>query len=509
MRRQSMMKNSTFALVQKFVEVFFAFLFRTVLIKILGNTYLGLSGLFTNIFSILSLAELGVSSSIVYLMYAPLEQKDEKKLKSLLNIYAKFYNILGIFILIFGLLIIPFLPYIIKEYDTLTINIIPIYILTLLNIVFSYFLAYRRSLLEADQKAYINSNNYSIYAILGAMLKIIALITTKNYILTLIVTLLMTIMSNISIYIKTNKIYPYLKNMKASKIDKKTKNELIKRVFASSIHQVGNIVLNSTDNIIISTLLGLIIVGKYSNYYLISSTIYSTFSLIFVSVTANIGNMKLTDTSEDALDMYNKMYLLNFYLYFVACTVYAGMINKLIVIWIGEEYLFTPLIAILISISLYIMGMRNTVVTFLNSSGLNYNTRYKSIFEVIINLVVSIGLCKLIGLAGVVIGTITSYLFVSAWYEPFVLFKNWFKTNLSKYYLKYGFCFILTIVSMLLLNYLSSLVISNNFIIFVLLGCGEFIIVNLIFIICFYKTKEFKYFLDFIKGYIKKFKRGA
>ena len=509
MKKGNMLKNSSTAVFQKLVEVIFSFLFRTVLIKILGNTYLGLSGLFTNIFSLLSLAELGIGSAVVYLMYEPLEKNDEKKLQSLLKIYSRFYNILGIFILIVGLILIPFLPYLIKEYNSLTINIVPIYILTLFNVVASYFLAYRRSLLEADQKAFINSANYSFYTTLGTILKILALIVSKNYIITLVITLIMTILSNISIYVKTNKMYSFLPIGKAESLDKRTKGELIKRVFASSIHQVGNIVLNGTDNIIISTLLGLIVVGKYSNYVLITSIIYSTFSLMFISITANVGNMKLTSTKEEALSAFNKLFLINNYLYFIACTVFGGMINKMITLWIGKEYIFSYWVVILITISLYVQGMRNVIVTFINSSGLNYNTRYKSIFEIVLNLVISIVLCKYIGISGVILGTILSYTLVSVWYEPYVLFKNWFKTGLRNYYLKYMFCFVLMLIQMLILNYIGNLIVCKNILIFILLGIGEFVLSNLIFVIVFGKSEEFKYFLTILKQYLNKFLRRS
>lgn len=507
MKKGNMMKNSSTAVFQKLVEVIFSFLFRTVLIKILGNTYLGLSGLFTNIFSLLSLAELGIGSAVVYLMYEPLEKKDEKKLQSLLKVYSRFYNILGIFILTLGLILIPFLPYLIKEYNTLTINIVPIYILTLLNVVASYFLAYRRSLLDADQKAYINSANYSIYTTIGTILKIIALIVAKNYILTLVITLLMTILSNVSIYLKTNKLYNFLPVGKADSLDKKTKKELIKRVFASSIHQVGNIVLNGTDNIIISTLLGLIIVGKYSNYVLITNIIYSTFSLVFVSITANVGNMKLTSTEEESLIVFNKLFLINNYFYFIACTVFSGMINKMIILWIGEEYLFASGVVMLITISLYVQGMRHVIVTFVNSSGLNYNTRYKSIFEIILNLVISIVLGKYIGISGVILGTIISYVFVSVWYEPFVLFKNWFKNGLKRYYLKYIFCFLLMIVQMFIFNYIGTFISCSNILTFIIVGIAEFILSNIVFVLIFGRTEEFKYFLSLLKQYLNKFLR--
>lgn len=504
MRTNNAIKNSSFAIIQKLFEVFLSFAFRTVLIKTLGNTYLGLSGLFTNVFSILSLAELGVSSSIVYLMYEPLKNNDTKKLQALLRLYSNFFNFLGFFVLIVGLLLIPFLPYIINEYDLLTINIIPIYILTLLNVVCTYFLAYRRSLLEADQKAYINSANYSFYAIIGTIVKIFILIIAKNYILTLVVTLMMTIMSNVAIYVKTNKMYSYLPIRSKEKLNANTKKELLKRIFASSIHQIGNIVLTSTDNIIISTFLGLAIVGKYSNYTLITNIIYSMFSLVFCSITANVGNMKVSTTSSASLSVFNKLYFLNFYMYFVACTVFGSMINNMIILWIGSDYIFDFEIVLLITISLYVQGMRHVTVTFLNSSGLNYNTRYKSIFEIIINLIVSIVLCQRIGLAGVIIGTIFSLLVVSSWYEPYVLFKNWFKSNFVAYYIKYVLCFVFMLLQTLFLYYLVTKFSCSNIVLFIIFGIASFILSNLVFVIAFFKTSEFKYYISLIKEMISK-----
>lgn len=504
MKKGLMVKNSASALLQKLIEVILAFVFRTILIKTLGNVYLGLSGLFSNIFSILSLAELGVSASVVFLMYEPLQKKDTEKLKSLLKLYSKYYNFLGTFILIVGLLIIPLLPKIIKEYDTLQINIIPLYIITLLYVVASYYLAYRRSLLEADQKAYINSLNYSLFFIIATIFKILALVIFKSYILTLIITLISNILANLDIYFKTNKIYSFLKEKNVKKLDKSLKKELVKRMYGSSLLQFGNIILTSTDNIIISTMLGVLIVGKYSNYILITNIIYNTFALIFTSITANIGNMKLNVSNEDALKNYNRIYLINFFMYFITCTVFGSMVNNLIYLWIGKQYEFSTIIVFAITMCLYIQGMRHTVVTFLNSSGLNYNTRYKSVVEVVVNIITSIILCKYFGIIGVILGTIISLLLVSSWFEPYILFKYWFKKGFPKYYMKYIACLLLTCLQIFILNKINSYFNCTNILIFIAVGILDIILSMLVFIAIFRKNEDFKYYTNIIKKIVKK-----
>jgi len=504
MRTKSAIANSSMALVQKFLEIVLGFVFRTVLIYTLGNTYLGISGLFTNIFSLLSLMELGVGASIVYLIYKPLNDKDYETLKSFLNVYSKFYTIVGLLIGIIGIILIPFLPSIIKDYNSININLIPIYLLTLGNVVFSYFLAHRRSLLDADQKAYINSFNFSLFNIIGTIFRVVILLTIKNYNLTLLITLIITIISNLVVYYQTNKIYPFLKEGKCKKLPKEKVKELISRMGASTMHQLGNIVVTSTDNIIISAVIGVIVVGKYSNYTMMTNLIYTTFSLIFVSITANIGNMKLVETENKSKEVFNKLQFLNFALYFIACTSFYALVNNLIILWIGKEYLLSKLTVFVITISLYIMGMRHNVVSFLNSSGLNYNTRYKAIVEAVLNLVISLILAKYIGIVGIILGTIISFVVVSVWFEPFILFKHWFKEGLIKYYFEYIGYFILTVLSMLGFDYIINSFNCSKFLYLIFEGILGVSFSLILLILIFGRTENFKYYLEMIKNMCNK-----
>lgn len=499
MRTKSAIRNSIFSIIQKIVEALLAFIYRTIFIQILGITYLGVNGLFTDIFSVMSLMELGVSSSIVFLLYKPLAQNNIEEVKTYMRFYANMYKIIAIAITVIGIALIPFLPYIVK---TDIPDIVPIYILTLLGTVATYVFAYKRSIIEADQKAYYNSINYSIFNIINTIARIIVLLITKNFLLCLGVTVVTSLLANVEISIRANKLYPYLKDKNVKKLTKEQRNEIIKRMKAIMMHKIGNIVINSTDNIIISTFISITTVGLFSNYSLIINLIYTTVSLIFVSITSSVGNLKVDTTSEYSEIVYNRILLLNFFMYFIICTTLWCVFNQFISVWIGDEYILSPLIVGLVITKLYVTGMRNTPVTFINSSGLNYNSRFKPIAEALINLIISIIGVKILGLAGVIIGTILSYILCSVWIEPVILYKYWFKKRATQYFIKYCYFALITIIFAVAVNCICSKIVINGWAGIIVKSMVAVVMSLVIFILLFFKTEEFKYYVSMVKQII-------
>lgn len=505
MRTKSATVNSLTAIIQKMIETILSFIYRSIFIKFLGMTYLGVNGLFTNIFSIMSLAELGIGSSIIFLLYKPLYEKDEKRVSQLMMLFAKTYKIIATVILIFGLMVIPLFPTFINAEDLQIPNLVFIYILLLLNTASSYIFSYKRSLLEADQKAYISTINLSIFSIINTSVRILLILITKSYILTLVVSILITLISNIFISVKVNKLYPYLTKTK-EKLDKLTLKEISKRMKAIMMHKIGNIVITSTDNIVISKYINLISVGIYSNYTMITNIIYSTFSTIFVSITSSVGNLKVSGDNEKSEPIFNKLLFLNYAMYFFTFVFLMNIFNDFIYVWIGNDYLFSKLTVFLIVICLYISGMRHIPVTFINSSGLNLNTRYKAILEAVVNLVVSIVLAQTLGINGVIIGTIVCYLVGSVWIEPVVLYKRWFNKKPTSYFIKYVSYLLFAIVSSFGIGFLLSKLSVNSWGLLFLKSFIVMIISILLFVIMFFKTEEFKYFKDISLDFLKKAK---
>lgn len=166
-RTKNSMKNITFSILGQTSDIVLSFVVRTIFIYYLGAEYLGINGLFINILSLLSLAELGIGSAITYSLYEPLANNNSKKIKGIMSIFKKTYISIAGFILLAGLLLLPFLDFFIRDMPDIS-NIRMIYLIFLLNSAVSYLFSYKRALIIADQKKYIDSiYHYTGRIILG------------------------------------------------------------------------------------------------------------------------------------------------------------------------------------------------------------------------------------------------------------------------------------------------------------------------------------------------------
>ena len=290
-RTSNVVRNMWVGTFFQVLSLFLGFVSRTIFIRILGSEYLGLNSLFTNVLTILSFAELGIGNAIVFSMYKPLADEDTDKLKKLINFYKKTYTIIGFIILVVGILIIPFIPSIINDTPNIKENIYLIYLLFLIDTAISYFFSYRTSIISADQKNYIVVMYTYIFKICQIILQLILLYFTKEYMLYLILQVITTFLTNLYLSNKSKKMYPFLKELGNNQLEKKETKKIFDNVKALFIYKLGSVVLNGTDSIIISKYLGLIVLGLYSNYYLLVSAITQILSQLFNAFTSSIGNL--------------------------------------------------------------------------------------------------------------------------------------------------------------------------------------------------------------------------
>ena len=275
-RTENSIINSTMSIITQVLTVILNFAVKTVFIKMLNDEYLGVNGLFTNIITMLSLADLGIGIAIPYSLYKPLAEKDEQKINILMNFYKKIYNIIGMVVLLIGLSLTPFLGLIIKDIPDNVPNLSLIYMLFVIHSASSYFFVYKKFLIDSDQKGYITSRIIFAFSTILSIIQIILLVITKNYILFLLASIIMVILQNIYISYKANKMYPFIKNKTNDKLSKDDVKDIKKNVSSLFIYKVGTVIMNGTDNIIISKFIGLIIVGFYSNYVLIINSYIKT-----------------------------------------------------------------------------------------------------------------------------------------------------------------------------------------------------------------------------------------
>ncbi|MBB6447573.1 lipopolysaccharide biosynthesis protein [Bacillus benzoevorans] len=485
-------KNVSWTIIAQFLTYFVSFFYRTVFIYYLGIEYLGAQGLFSNILNLLSFAELGIGNAIIFSLYKPLSEKDYIKVNALLHIYKKLYFNIGCFVGVTGILITPFLDFFIKG-DVNFPNKELIYILLVLDTASTYFFAYKKSLYSADQKEYKNTLILSLFSIISTIIQIIILILTKNFIFTLIIKVVFTILANASISYKVNKEYSVVfKEKLTEKLIKGLKVELFKKIRALLYHKFGSLAVNSTDNLLISIYFGLSSVGIYSNYLLLIGLVKAFLTQFTQSVSASIGNLTATETPEYAKQRFKLLEFINFWAYFFTTVCIYVLINPFIQLWIGEKYLFSPFLVTILVTIFYITGMRQNILSFRNALGLFWNDRYKPLIEAFINLFASIILLKYLGIAGVFIGTVISAVTTSLWIEPYILYRNYFKEGIKNYFVTYVFRVFITVISCWFLNFISNFVFYDNWQSFILLTTICILITNTIFILLHAKTSEYQ-----------------
>ncbi len=481
-----------------------SFVCRTVFIKLLGVTYLGVNGLFANILSLLSLAELGIGPAIVFSMYKPIKENDLEHVAKLMNFYKKAYTIIAIVVTVCGLALVPFLPHLIKDTSGIE-NLSLIFILILLNTSVSYLFAYKGSMLNADQKAYVCVIFRNVFAVIQNVVQIIVLLLTHNFLLYLIVQIVTTFLANLAQSIYVDKKYPFLIEFKNSKIDKDEQKDIMTNVKGMMLHKVGGVVLNGTDNLIIAGKIGNNVVGFYSNYLLIINIIKTFVSQLTGATSASVGNLIASETKEKSYEVFNSLFFVYTWVYAFCFICFWVIFQPFISVWIGTEFLLDEITLFIVLINFLLTGMQECINTFTTATGLFWETRSKPIFECIINIVSSLVLVHFIGLPGVFIGTLVSFL-ATFWVNPVVVFKKQFNKSVIKYFAKMFMYIVLTVAMAVGLNLLCGLILTDISILNVVVRIVMCVILpNVLWALIFIRTKEFKYCLTLAKGVLNKF----
>ena len=420
------------------------FVVRTVFVQTLGKSYLGINGLFTNILSMLSLAEMGVGSAIIFKLYEPLAKKDIKRINILMNFYKKVYRIIGITIAVLGVCLIPFLPKLINDYDkleTLHINAALIFLIFLFDSVSSYlFFAYKSAIVRADQKEYfINLISY-IFTVGAGIVQIICLLVFKNFVVYVSILVAKTILQNLAIAIFANKNYPYLKDKETSKISKEESKSIFKDCGALFVYKLNGIVLKSTDNIVLSMFLGLGYVAMYSNYYIFYTGIVSLFNKIYNSVGHSIGNLHTTNNPDKEYSVFESTMLIAAILGGTVCAGVCAVSDEFVSQWLGADWTLAQPFAFLMGFELFTASYKHAIGKYRTVYGLFKQGWIRPLFCMVINLVVSVALVKPLGIVGVLIGTISADWLTFIWYDPMVVHRFAFNNAfpLSRYFLKFA-----------------------------------------------------------------------
>lgn len=518
MRTKNTIKNISSGILLQGLIVILGFVSRKIFIDVMGIELLGINGLLANVLSMLSLVELGIGSAIYYSLYKPLAEEDTDQVKAIMDLYSKMYKYIGVLVAVIGLILLPFLSFFMEEEVKVGMPYVRvIYLIFLTDSVISYFLAYRRNILSADQKNYVLNKYSAVFTVFTYVSQILIIYYTKNFILYLLVKLVLMVIQNIIIYQKTNKEYPYLKSKEKKVLNKDIKDELIKNIKALFLVNIAVYCVFSTDNLLISKFAGVIAVGIYSNYYLIINTINTLMSQVFQGIKSSFGNFLVEKSKEEAHKVFEVIYFLNFWIMTFCATSFIVLINPFISkIWLHDDSVLFPMIMVIVLVyNFYARGMTNAMEVVRNGAGM-YSPypffKYWSIIEGIVNLIASVilgGVLNL-GMIGVFIGTAISTC-ITVFVLPWNVYKYVFNMSSKVYYLKYALYNVLTVILCALTYFSANFIkIDNAYLQFIINALCCIIVPNVIILVLFLRTKEMGYLKEKfnIKEMIKQ-KRGA
>ncbi|MCI9010635.1 MAG: hypothetical protein HFE27_05635 [Clostridia bacterium] len=439
MDKKRSLLNVSVSIGFKFVIIILEIFVRRFLIRYVGNEINGLNSLYISILDFLAIAELGVGGAITYCMYQPIVDGDREKTAALYHLFQKLYWIIGAVIVVVGCAIMPLLPYLAKDYAEANVNLYLTFALMLSSVAITYLFSAKTSLINAYKDNYIVNTVSSLGRIVQCGLQMLVLFLTGSFIWYLVC----RIISSVLQWVATETIARYkhgdIIKIKSS-VDSETKKEVTKNVKAMFMHKIGGILVNTADSIIISSFIGILILGKYSNYTAIVIAMTSVLTLCFTPLTSVVGHMFVEEGRETAKKYCGVFHTLNFVLGMVFFLGYYAVADNLVGVLFGAELELAKSVSFVITLNYFIQFMRQGCMLFRDATGTFYNDRWKPLFEGIINIGLSVLFVCVFPedykVVGVIAATIITNLFICHIIEPYVLYKHAFRSGMKQYYVQ-------------------------------------------------------------------------
>ena len=483
--RQNAKRNILFGLINRSVLLLLPFLTKSTINQCLGSDYLGLNSLFSSILQVLLLSEMGLSSALVYHMYKPIAENDTKSMNALLNLYRKAYFVIGLIILVAGLAVTPFLPYLIKGSYPEDVNLALVYVIQVVNTSISYFLfGYRQSLLSAYQREDVNSIINLIVQSSLQITQIVLLYTTESYIFYILCMPIATVMNNIWIWVATRRMFPDLKSR--GRVSKDTLSDIKKLVAGTFIQKACATTRNSLDSICISSFMGLTLTGIYNNYFSVMSGVTVLLAITGSSLSGGIGNHVATKSVDDNYGELKRLDFLYMGLSGWMTVCLLCLFQPFMHFWMGEEMMLPLPAVILFCLYFYVLKIGDMRSLYSTANGLWWKMRHRAIVETLCNVLLNVALGMKFGVCGIISATIISLLFCNLLWGASILFSSYFgKRRLGDYFVYHLKYFVFTAAVCFAAYFLCSFI-SMDILIVELLVKG--IVCTLLYALCFLLT---------------------
>lgn len=496
MRSQATVKNSIWGITQQVIVCILSMFSRRVMIETIGVEGVGLNAFLTSVITMLSLAELGIGTAIVYHMYTPIAKDNKAQIAKLMRTYRNVYRVIAAAILAMGLCLLPFMDKIVNDVSYSKSYISIVFLLFLIQTTSSYLFTYKRSMLSADQKQYIITLFDLCYKIVTIVIGIIVLKLTHELAWYLIVLIVCTVGENILISKRVDKMYPFLKEY-GGRLTKKENRRIAKDVSHIFVGKVSGVITNSTDSILINMFVGTIQTGLYSNYNIIIGTISATLKQLASAMRGSVGNLIATESSEHIDRVFKRLVFIMFYLASFCACMLTGLIDPFITIAFGDGLLIARVTVFVCIFNLYMSTLDIPVYNFVAAAGLFKADKYISIAGSGMNLIISFALGRSMGMTGILLGTSATYL-IQFILKVMLFYKSFLKRSFIGMFWRNIIFAALTAAECAAICVCTSAIgaaVSNRYAAFVIYAAVSGVIPLLINSLVFIKTDEFKYTL--------------
>lgn len=495
------------------MNIFLPFVIRTLIITKLGVEYVGINSLFTSLLQVLSLSELGFESAVVIVMYKDVAEQNNERIGALLLFLKRVYKIVGLLIVTVGLSMMPFLDIFIKDLNEVPedINVYIVYSLFLINTSASYFFGgYRQSQLVAYQRNDIVSKVSVIMYIAMSLAQIIMLVTLESFYAYLIFLPISTICTNIWLMQTARRMSPEIRL--EGKISDDDTGRIKKLVFGSGLAKLGAILCVTLDNVVISSFLGIYILGLYNNYSYIVSAVIMLLRVVYISIQGSVGNSIASESIEKNLcDLKVLNFGYNWLLVWCSiCIVF--LIQPFISIWLGKDYLLPNYLCVILGLFLYISESISLINVYKYAIGILWEDWYRPLVMGGVNLALNITIVLLLSkysqglaLTGVLISSIVAYFFINNPWLAWTTFRYYFKDGYKKFYLQHNLWLVVFIAMVCILyplfEFLSATTEIDGIATLIIRGLIILILPNLLLYFVFKNNECFKTILS---KYIKR-----
>lgn len=497
-------RNIIWGSISKIVLMLLPFFIRTIFIYTIGLEYLGLNSLFTSILQMLSLAELGFGTAVVYSLYKPLANNDTDTVCAIIAFLKRTYRYVGLLILVLGSILSFLLPKLIHGEVPKDINIYYIYFLYLINTVISYFFAgYKSALLTANQRDDVKSKVITLTSIGQYLLQGIALWVFRNYYAYIVILPLTTLMVNIINAYLTKKYFPQY--IAKGKLPKEQMLPMTKQICGLLISRIAGVSRNAVANVMISSSIGLVALAIYSNYTYIVTSLHGLLTIVGSSIVAGVGNSIVKETEQkNHQDFMNFNFMYMWVSGWLFCC-FLNLLQPFITLWVGAESTMSFTTVILLCFMFYFTAAGDMRNTYVNATGIWWQNKWRSIVETVVNILLGFILIKRFQIAGVLSSIIVSTVVVNLWYGSTILYTEYFKNHKFSVFILSHLQYLLATILVTAVTYVCCNYISDNtwgtFLVKIIICV---IVPNALYILIYHRRSEFQSFKNLAKRILKK-----